>query len=112
MIKGYYDAKRTYLGIVETVNPNVGYQENQIIPKVVILYKTENGEYPMYDYEYHKIKQSQPAASYLGAKEKSFFGYITEAQLQKAIARTGYIEAIRLNEKDEQKTLKKYHNNI
>ena len=101
---GYYDAKKTYLGKVETVNPNAGYNENQVVSKIVVLNKTKNSLTPIYDYEYYNLKDSQPAVSYLDPNEKGIFGYISEAQLQKAITRTGLKEAERL---DENKVLKK-----
>lgn len=104
---GYYDAKRTYLGIVETVNPNAGYNENQVVSKIVIMNKYKNKLNPIYsDYEYYNLIQSQPAVSYLDSNEKTVFGYISEAQLQKAISRTGLKEAERLN-KGNDKVLKK-----
>lgn len=107
-LSNHYDAKTTYIGIAETVNPNAGYYEKQVIPKVVVLNKVKNKFVPMFDdYEYHNVIQSQPAVSYLDAKEKGIFGYITEAQLQKAITRTGLKEAERLNRKEENKILKK-----
>lgn len=104
---GYYDAKTTYLGMVETINPNAGYYEKQVIPKIVVLTKTKNRLEPMYsDYEYYNLIDSQPAVSYLNSKEKSIFGYINEAQLQKAISRTGLKEADRLTKAND-KVLRK-----
>lgn len=104
-LQGYYDAKNTYLGFAETLNPNAGYHENQVIPKIVILCKSKGKLKPMFnDYEYYNLIESQPAVSYLDPREKPIFGYLTESQLQKAIARTGLKEANRLN---ENKVLKK-----
>lgn len=104
----YYDAKKTYLGFVETVNPDAGYYERQIENKIVILTKTsENTLVPIYpDYEYHNLLQSQPVVSFLPPKDTGFFGYINEKQLRNAIARTGLKEANRLN-RPEDKILKK-----
>lgn len=104
---GYYDAKTTYLGIAETVNPNAGYREKQVISKIVVLTKIKNRLEPMYsDYEYYNLIDSQPAVSYLDSKEKGLFGFINEAQLQKAISRTGLKEANRLT-KENEKVLRK-----
>lgn len=106
-IPGRYNARKTYLGIVETINPNAGYNESQVIPKVVLLTKEKNKLKPMFsDYEYHNLLDSQPAVSYLDPKEKSFFGYISKNQLQKAISRTRLKEAERLT-KEKNKVLKK-----
>ena len=50
---GYYDAKKTYLGKVETVNPNAGYNEKQIINKIVVLEKNKGKLTPRFsDYEF------------------------------------------------------------
>lgn len=102
---GYYDAKTTYFGFVETLNPNANYNESQVNVKVIILHKIKNKLVPIFDdYEYYNLIQSQPVVSYLNQKEKLLFGYLTEAQLQKAISRTGYKEANHLN---QNKILKK-----
>lgn len=107
-LSNYYDAKKTYIGIAETVNPNAGYHEEQIVKKVVLLTKDEKDKYkPLYDdYEYHKLITVQPVASYLIHNEKGIFGYINEEQLKKAVSRTGLQEAKRLT-RDNNKILKK-----
>lgn len=96
-ILGRYNARKTYLGIVETLNHNARYNESQVIHKVILLAKEKNKLKPMFSYyEYYNILDSQPAVSYLDPKEKSIFGYISENQLQKAISRTKLKEAERL----------------
>lgn len=105
-IPNRYDIKNTYLGLAETINPNAGYDEKQVIPKIIVLQRVNNKLVPMWpDYEYHNIIDSQPAASYLDKKESGLFGYITDSQLQKAITRTGFKEADRINRNE--KVLKK-----
>lgn len=92
-----YDAKTTYLGIVNTVNPNANYGENPIVRKVVVLKKIKVKDtfkfVPLLNYSgYYEIIETILAVSNLEQNEKGIFGYLSDDQLNKAILKTGYPE--------------------
>ena len=39
-LPSYFDTEKIFFGFVDTINPNAGINESQIVPKVVILEKT------------------------------------------------------------------------
>ena len=108
-LPSYFDTEKVFFGFADTVNPNASTNENQIVPKVVILEKkskAKNAKFePIKTYEYHNINKIIPLASYM--KENEIGWLISSDKVEKIIERTGLEEAKVLKTEKHEKVLKK-----